>query len=93
MVGAMVLLMVAIGIEVVAASLLPKANGFRDPGWTLAVVAGYLVSIWLLTIVVRTLPVSVSYAIWSGVGTAVVAVVGFFWLGESMSALKAVSLA
>jgi small multidrug resistance pump len=93
MVGAMVLLLVAIGIEVVATSLLPKADGFRDPGWTLAVMAGYTLSIWLLTIVVRTLPVSVSYAIWSGVGTAVVAVVGYLWLGESMGALKAVSLA
>lgn len=93
MLGAMVLLVVAIGIEVVATSLLPKADGFRDPGWTLAVMSGYTVSIWLLTVVVRTLPVSVSYAIWSGLGTAAVAVVGYVWLGESMGALKAVSLA
>jgi small multidrug resistance pump len=92
-IGAIVLLVVAIGIEVVATSLLPKADGFRDVGWTLAVMAGYTASIWLLTIVVRTLPVSVAYAIWSGLGTAVVAVVGYVWLGESMGALKAVSLA
>jgi small multidrug resistance pump len=91
--GAMLLLLVAIAIEVLATSLLPKADGFRDPGWTIAVMAGYTVSIWLLTVVVRTLPVSVSYAIWSGLGTAAVAVVGYVWLGESMGALKAVSLA
>ncbi len=93
MVGAMLLLVVAIAIEVVATSLLPKSNGFRDLGWTAAVLAGYTVSIWLLTVVVRTLPVSVAYAIWSGLGTATVAVVGYLWLGESMGALKAVSLA
>jgi len=93
MFGAMVLLLVAIGIEVLATSLLPKADGFRDPGWTLAVMAGYTFSIWLLTIVVRTLPVSVAYAIWSGLGTAAVAVVGYVYLGETMGALKAVSLA
>lgn len=90
---AMVLLVVAIAIEVVATSLLPKADGFRDPGWTAAVLVGYAASIWLLTIVVRTMPVSVAYAIWSGLGTATVAVVGYLWLGESMGALKAVSLA
>jgi small multidrug resistance pump len=92
-VGAMLLLLVAIAIEVVATSLLPRADGFRNPGWTVAVMAGYTLSIWLLTVVVRTLPVSVSYAIWSGLGTAAVAVVGYLWLGESMGALKAVSLA
>jgi small multidrug resistance pump len=92
-VGAMLLLIVAIAIEVVATSLLPRADGFRDLGWTAAVMAGYTLSIWLLTVVVRTLPVSVSYAIWSGLGTAAVAVVGYLWLGESMGVLKAVSLA
>ncbi|WP_243059270.1 multidrug efflux SMR transporter [Nocardioides sp. SR21] len=93
MLGAIVLLMVAIGIEVLATSLLPKADGFRDPGWTIAVLAGYTLSIWMLTVVVRTLPVSVAYAIWAGLGTAVVAVVGYLYLGESMGAVKAISLA
>lgn len=93
MAGAMLLLIVAIAIEVIATSLLPKADGFRDVPWTIAVMAGYTVSIWLLTVVVRTMPVSVAYAIWSGLGTAAVAVVGYLWLGESMGALKAVSLA
>ena len=93
MAGAMLLLVVAIGIEVLATSLLPRADGFRSPGWTVAVMVGYTVSIWLLTIVVRIVPVSVAYAIWSGLGTAVVAVVGYLYLGESMGALKAVSLA
>ena len=32
--------------------------------------------------------VSIAYAIWSGVGTAVIAIVGYFWLGEAMGALK-----
>lgn len=93
MLVAMLLLFVAIVIEVVATSLLPRADGFRDVPWTIAVMAGYTVSIWLLTVVVRTVPVSVAYAIWSGLGTATVAVVGYLWLGESMGALKAVSLA
>jgi len=91
--AAMVLLMAAIGVEVVSTALLPKADGFTDPAWSAVVVAGYGLSIWLLTLVVRTMPVSVAYAIWAGVGTALVAVVGCAFLGESLGWAKALSLA
>ena len=87
------LLLAAIGIEVAATALLPRTDGFTDLPWSVAVVAGYASSIWLLAIVVRTLPVSTAYAVWSGLGTAVVAVIGYLWLGEQMSLLKAASLA
>jgi len=89
---AAVLLAVAIGVEVAATALLPKAQGFTNPLWSLIVVAGYGVSIWLLAVVVRSMPVSVAYAVWAGVGTAVVAVVGVAFLGESMNWVKAGSL-
>jgi small multidrug resistance pump len=90
---AAVLLAVAIGVEVAATALLPKAQGFTNPLWSLIVVAGYGFSIWLLAIVVRSMPVSIAYAVWAGVGTAVVAVIGYLFLGESMSWFKATSLA
>ena len=93
MLAAMVLLMTAIGIEVVATALLPKADGFTDPLWSAVVLVGYGVSIWLLTIVVREMPVSIAYAIWSGVGTALVAVAGYMFLGEPLGWLKVLSLA
>ncbi len=85
---ALVLLLFAIAIEVGATAALPRARGFTDPGWTAAVAAGYLAAIWLLTVVVRRMDVSVAYAIWSGVGTAAIAVIGFLWLGESLSPAK-----
>jgi len=89
---AILLLLTAIGIEVAATALLPRTDGFTEPLWSLGVVAGYAASIWLLAIVVRTLPVSTAYAVWSGVGTAVVAVISYLWLGEQMTLLKAASL-
>ena len=92
MYGAALLLVVAILVEVVATAMLPRAEGFTNPTWTVAVVSGYAVSIWLLAIVVRTLPVSIAYAVWSGLGTAVVALIAFLFLGESMTPLKAASL-
>ena len=93
MYGAAVLLVIAIVIEVIATALLPKAQGFTEPLWSALVLSGYGVSIWLLAIVVRTLPVSVTYAVWSGLGTAIVAVIAFVFLGEQMTLLKAASLA
>ena len=92
MLGAAMLLMVAIGVEVGATAVLPKAAGFTQPIWSAVVVAGYALSIWLLAVVVKAMPVSVAYAIWAGLGTAAVAVIGFLFLDESMSWLKATSL-
>jgi small multidrug resistance pump len=89
---AAVLLMVAIAVEVGASALLPKAAGFTQPLWSAVVLAGYGLSIWLLAVVVRSIPVSVAYAVWAGLGTAAVAVIGFLFLGESMGWLKATSL-
>jgi small multidrug resistance pump len=88
-----VLLGIAIVVEVVATALLPRTEGFTSLGWTVLVVSGYASSIWLLTVIVRNLPVSVTYAIWAGAGTALVAVVGLVFLGESFTWVKALSLA
>jgi len=87
------LLLAAIATEVAATSALPRANGFRDPLWSGLVLFGYGVSIWLLAIVVRQLPVSTTYAVWSGVGTAMIALVGAVWLGESWDWITVAALA
>ena len=92
MAGAVLLLLLAIVVEVVATALLPRTAGFSDPAWSAAVVLGYAVSIWLLALVVRTLSVSTAYAVWSGLGTALVAVAGYLFLGEQMGWLKGLSL-
>ena len=84
---------VAIVVEVAATAVLPRAAGFTHPGWTAAVLGGYAVSIWLLALVVRQIPVSVAYAVWSGAGTALVAVAGFAFLGERIDAIKLSALA
>ena len=87
------LLALAIAIEVGATAVLPRAAGFTDPFWSAVVLTGYGASIWLLTLIVRSLPVSVVYAVWSGLGTALVALVGVAWLGEPLTALKLTALA
>lgn len=92
MFAAFVLLMAAIALEVAATSALPRTEGFRDPVWSVMVLGAYAGSIWLLAIVVESLPVSTTYAVWAGVGTAMVAVIGALWLGESWDPIKVTAL-
>ena len=88
MLGALGLLLVAITTEVAATASLPRTSGFRDPLWSVLVLGGYALSIWLLAVVVRHIPVSVTYALWAGIGTAAIAVVGALFLGERLDAVK-----
>ncbi|NUR06177.1 MAG: multidrug efflux SMR transporter [Nocardioidaceae bacterium] len=93
MVGAWLLLLGAIGIEVASTAALPRTQSFRDPLWTTLVLVGYATSIWLLAVVIRHIPVSITYAVWAGLGTAGIAVVGVLLLGERLDVLKALALA
>ena len=92
MVGPWLLLMGAIGVEVAATAALPRTHGFREPFWTVLVLGGYAASIWLLAVVIRHIPVSVTYAVWSGLGTAGIALVGVLLLGERMDLVKVAAL-
>jgi small multidrug resistance pump len=90
--NAVALLVVAIVSEVAATSQLHRTEGFRSPGWTGLVILGYAVSIWLLSLVIREIPVSIAYAVWAGAGTALVAVVGVLWLGEEWNWISATAI-
>lgn len=82
------LLLGAIGIEVAATASLPRTQSFRDPFWTALVLLGYALSIWMLALVIKNIPVSVAYAVWSGLGTAGIVVVGVLFFGEGIDPLK-----
>lgn len=72
------LLFAAIVAEVVATSALKASENFTRLIPSLLVVAGYGVAFTCLSMTLKTLPLGMAYAIWSGVGTALVAMVG--WL-------------
>jgi small multidrug resistance pump len=93
MVAAWALLLSAIAVEVAATASLTRTQGFRDPGWTAFVLIGYAVSIWLLSLVVRDISVSIAYAVWSGLGTAGIVVISLLFLGERLDLVKASALA
>ena len=64
------MLAIAICAEVIATTSLKYADGFTKPLPTLAVAVGYGVSFFLLSLILKTIPVSITYAVWSGAGVA-----------------------
>ena len=86
------LLAAAIAAEVIATVSLKASDGFSRPIPSAITVVGYLISFWLLALVLKELSVGTTYAIWSAVGTAAVAVIGIAAYGESASLLKIASL-
>lgn len=71
-----VYLILAIIAEVIATSALKASNSFTQLIPSLIVVIGYSVSFYLLTLVLRQLPLGITYAVWSGLGIVLVAIVG-----------------
>lgn len=78
------ILLLAILAEVIATSALKASENFTRPIPSLLVVAGYGIAFFLLSITLKTLPIGVAYALWSGVGTALVAVVGWLYYRQSL---------
>jgi len=87
------LLTAAITSEVAATLALKHSDGFTNLLPSVIVVLGYGVSFWLLALVLKHLSVGTTYAIWSAVGTAAIALVGIAAYGEGASPLKLASLA
>ena len=69
-------LALAIIAEVIATSSLKASAEFTKLFPSLIVVTGYGIAFYLLTLVLRSIPIGITYAIWSGVGIILVAVVG-----------------
>jgi multidrug transporter EmrE-like cation transporter len=86
-------LALAITSEVLATVALKASDGFSRPLPAAIVVVGYGISFWLLALVLKHLSVGTTYAVWSAVGTAAIALIGILAYGEPANALKLASLA
>ncbi|HKW58865.1 MAG TPA: multidrug efflux SMR transporter [Candidatus Dormibacteraeota bacterium] len=86
------LLVVAIATEVIGTLALRASAGFTQPVPAAITVVTYLVSIVLLAVVLKTLPVGIVYAIWSAVGIAMVAVLGRVIFGDPVPPLAALGM-
>src|SRR3954451_25087626 len=87
-----VYLLIAILSEVAGTVALKYTDGFTRLAPSTAVVAGYGVSFWMLALVLRELPLGLTYAVWAAVGTALIAAIGIVAFGEPATTLKLLSL-
>jgi small multidrug resistance pump len=78
------MLLIAIIAEVAATSALKAADGFTKLWPSVIVVVGYATAFYFLSLTVRVIPVGIVYAIWSGVGIALIALVGWLILGQKL---------
>jgi small multidrug resistance pump len=83
----------AILLEITGTTALKLSNGFTRAGPAGVVIVAYVSSFLVLSQALRGIPLSTAYAIWSGVGTALVAAIGILWFGEPAGTWKLVSLA
>lgn len=77
-----VFLILAIIAEVIGTTALKGANGFTRPWPSLIVLVGYGTAFFLLSLIVQKMPLGIVYAIWSGTGIVLVAIVGALWLKQ-----------
>jgi len=82
----------AILLEVAGTTSMKLSYGFSRPVPSVLLFVFYGMSFTLMTIAVKKIDMSVSYAIWSGVGTALIALIGIGWFKEPLTSLKIVSI-
>lgn len=91
--NAWVLLGLAIVSEVIATLSLRASEGFTKPAWAVAVVLGYGAAFWLMGRITAQLPIGVIYAVWSGVGTALIVLLGSALFRESLTVARLAGVA
>ena len=86
-------LMAAIVCEVLGTTCMKLSESLTRWIWIPPMLALYVLSLFGLALALRTIEVGIAYAVWAGVGTVIVAVVGVAFFAESISFLKVVSIA
>lgn len=79
-----VYLFAAILCEVIATSALKASEGFSRLWPSVIVVVGYGLAFYFLSLTMRTIPIGIAYAIWSGIGIVLIAVVGWFLYRQAL---------
>jgi small multidrug resistance pump len=87
-----VFLVLAIVFEVMGTTSMKLSQGFTQLFPSVLMFLSYGLSLSALTMALKTIDVSVAYAVWSGLGTALITSVGVLWMREPLTALKVVSI-
>ena len=85
-------LTLAILLEVSGTTCMKLSRGFTKLVPSILLFVFYTLSMGMLTLALKRIDVSVAYAVWSGVGTALIATIGVLWFKEPVTALKLISI-
>ncbi|HJH44373.1 DMT family transporter [Rubneribacter badeniensis] len=87
-----VLLGIAIVSEVFAEAMMKLSNGFENKKPIIGIIAGYLVAFYLMAQTLNDLPLGFVYAVWTGAGVALTALIGAAFWHEGFNAKKALGI-
>ena len=87
-----VFLSVAIVSEVIGTSALKAAEGFTRLWPSLIVTFGYATAFYFLSLTLKTIPVGVAYAIWSGVGIALISLIAWIFFGQKLDTAAVIGI-
>ena len=74
--------------EVGFTTCLRYAGGFRNIPWTIGFLVSVTLSMLLLEIAARTIPMGTAYAVWGGIGALGTVLVGIYWYGEPATTVR-----
>jgi len=86
------LLVIAIVMEVTGTTCMKLSSGFTKLVPSILMFVFYGLSFVSLTFVLKKIDVSIAYAIWSGLGTSLIAIIGILWFKEPATAMKMISI-
>jgi multidrug transporter EmrE-like cation transporter len=84
---------IAIVAETIATSALKSSEGFSRFWPSAIVVAGYGIAFYCLSLTLRVIPMGVTYAVWSGIGIALITLVGWLVYGQKLDAPALIGIA
>lgn len=85
-------LTLAISFEVAGTTCIKLSDGFKNTLPAVLIFLFYGIAFYFLSLAVKKIDISVSYAIWSGAGTALITLIGIFLFKETMTTLKLISI-
>jgi small multidrug resistance pump len=86
------LLLLAILFEVCGTVCMKLSQGFSRLLPSIFIFVFYAISFFFFTLAIEGLDISIAYAVWAGLGTALITVIGIFWFREPVNAMKIVFL-
>ena len=90
--SAWLLILVSGCLEILFSISLKYSDGFSKPIYSIVAIVSAALSLWLMSLSLKLIPIGTAYAVWAGIGAAGTAIVGLLMFGESASMLRLMAI-